>query len=134
MILFRGFAMKALAREYWHEAVFTDDDVFILGPSDEAEEMNTVPGDQLMLMPLPEASKPHLSPRKKRTGHAAVPGTGPAGETCGTCDAYRSVRGGARAFPKCALMRAKWTAGPGSDIRKSDPACQRWEPQKETQS
>ena len=77
------------------------------------------------LMALPESA---LRPLKlwKTRGHAARPGTGPAGETCGSCASYRSVQGGTRCYPKCELRRSSWTGGPGSDIRKRDPACERW--------
>lgn len=57
-------------------------------------------------------------------GYAAAPGTGPAGETCGSCrHIWRSRR-----FRKCELNRACWTHGPRSDILARAPACQRWQP------
>jgi len=74
------------------------------------------------LMVLPESAKKF----PKMRGHAALSGTGPLGETCGSCGSYRSVQGGTRSYPKCELAKARWTRGPGSDIRKSDPACERW--------
>lgn len=59
-------------------------------------------------------------------GHAAIPGTGPQGETCKTCKhLYR--RQYSKVYLKCALMRGYWTGGRGSDIRAADPACKRWE-------
>lgn len=71
-------------------------------------------------------------PKKpKKTGHAAPPGSGPAGETCGSC-AHRvraRIRSG-RVFQKCGLMRHAWTHGPGSDIKAGSPACSRWEAEK----
>lgn len=62
-----------------------------------------------------------------RRGHAARPGSGPEGQTCGSCRHYtrRITRGGT--FRKCGLTKATWTGGPGSDIRKKDPACHLWE-------
>ena len=78
---------------------------------------------------------PAMTPkeRKKRLptakrGHIAIPGTGPAGETCGSCQhlAANDMRSGRR-FYKCGLNRAKWTGGPGSDIRMKDAACAKWE-------
>lgn len=128
-IVFRGYAMRSLHPAYRGEAEFTGDDVSVFAPSAEVEKIDIAPGGQLMLMPLPEVSKPPLSPivKKRKTGNAGVPGEGPAGETCGSCASYIRVRGGAGTFLKCELMRAKWTKGPGSDIRKSDPACGRWE-------
>ena len=56
-------------------------------------------------------------------GYRSFPGTGPAGETCGSCaHACRFRR-----WAKCALMRAKWTGGPKTDIRLRTPACDKWE-------
>jgi len=60
-------------------------------------------------------------------GYAAAPGSGPAGQTCGTCAHYCSVGGSSRRYPKCGLMRQHWTHGPGSDIKKRMTACSRWE-------
>lgn len=64
--------------------------------------------------------------KQKKTGHAWKPGTGPAGETCKTCEHY-VIRRYSKTYRKCGLMRAQWTAGPGTDIRASDPACKKWE-------
>ncbi len=59
-------------------------------------------------------------------GHAAKPGTGPEGETCGTCQhLYRNRL--AKTYLKCGLMQRYWTGGRGSDVRAKDPACRRWE-------
>lgn len=76
------------------------------------------------LMVLP----PHVKPvvRLKKHGHAALPGTGPAGETCGSCKhLYRNRM--AKTYLKCGLMRAHWTGGAGTDVRAGDAACRRWE-------
>lgn len=78
--------------------------------------------DGIMLLPAHVLRASH-TPRK---GHAARPGTGPAGETCGTCRHY-TVRQMAKTYRKCGLMRAAWTGGPGTDIRKRDPACSLWD-------
>lgn len=50
---------------------------------------------------------------------------GPEGETCGTCSNldYHETRPGRR-FYKCKLVLQ--THGPATDVRKSDPACERW--------
>lgn len=65
-------------------------------------------------------------------GHAARPGTGPAGETCGSCAhcVFRSIKGSnkARNFYKCELMAPHWTYGRDSDVLKTSPACSRWTP------
>jgi hypothetical protein len=68
--------------------------------------------------------------RKRKTpqpaGYAALPGTGPKGETCGSCrHLYRMQC--AKTYLKCELMRPDWTGGTGSDIRAKAPACRRWD-------
>ena len=40
-------------------------------------------------------------PPSKCQGHADVPGHGPKGETCGTCQHIVRVRGGSRNYLKC---------------------------------
>lgn len=60
-------------------------------------------------------------------GHAAIPGTGPEGETCRTCR-HLERRELAKTYLKCGLMQSYWTGGGGSDVRAKDPACRRWEP------
>ena len=68
-------------------------------------------------------------PKRKTTqprGYAARPGTGPAGETCKSCDHY-THRKFSKTYRKCALNRAAWTRGPGSDIKAGSPACEKWE-------
>lgn len=78
------------------------------------------------LTPAERRSLTRKSPRPR--GHIRPPGTGPAGETCKTCKHIARVESGARRiFRKCGLAKAIWTHGPGSDIRASDPACERWE-------
>lgn len=59
-------------------------------------------------------------------GYAALPGTGPAGETCGSCG-HLARRQMARVYLKCELMRAQWTGGAGTDVRAGSPACRRWQ-------
>jgi hypothetical protein len=69
-----------------------------------------------------------MSKRKspKPNGYAAQPGTGPAGETCGTCKhIYRNRL--AKTYLKCNLMSAHWTGGGATDIKARAPACRRWE-------
>jgi hypothetical protein len=68
-----------------------------------------------------------VQPPRPRGGYAAAPGSGPEGKTCGDCTHYRSVDGGSRSYPKCDLMRAHWTRGPGSDIKAGSPACRLFE-------
>lgn len=60
-------------------------------------------------------------------GYAAPPGSGPARETCKSCQHYaHHITGSRKSFPKCGLT--KWTSGRGSDILARSPACRRWEP------
>jgi hypothetical protein len=64
----------------------------------------------------------------KDRGHAAPPGTGPDGETCGTCEHYvRRETEARRVYRKCGRMEAQWTGGLGTDIRAKDKACSQWE-------
>ena len=63
---------------------------------------------------------------KKTNAHADAPGTGPAGETCGTCGYYTRVEYHDKVYRKCGLMKLYWTHGSGTDIRAKDPACTRW--------
>lgn len=66
------------------------------------------------------------TPAKGKRGHAAAPGTGPQGETCGTCaNLVRKQMAGT--YLKCGLMRSAWTGGGGTDVRAKDPACRAWE-------
>ena len=66
--------------------------------------------------------KHYVEPR----GGADRPGTGPQGETCGSCKhLYRKTM--AKTYLKCNLMRAKWTGGGKTDIRAGWAACSKWE-------
>lgn len=60
-----------------------------------------------------------------RRGYVQPPGTGPAGETCGSCCHRAMGRGG---WYKCDLNQAHWTGGLGTDILLKSPACRLWEP------
>lgn len=51
------------------------------------------------------------------------PGTGPEGETCGTCG-HHVVHIWSKRYHKCALVKP--TRGPGTDIRVRSPACAKW--------
>lgn len=83
-----------------------------------------MPSDALDLFgePIVPAAKPKQIPR----GHADVPGHGPAGETCKSCDHLRRVQGSSRVYLKCWLAQTYWTHGYATDVRASDPACRLW--------
>lgn len=80
-----------------------------------------------------EVPEPHVYPKCgpqggkhyiKQAGYVAQPGTGPTGETCGTCE-HMAGRGGR--YRKCQLNRARWTHGPKTDVLARSPACSKWE-------
>jgi hypothetical protein len=82
------------------------------------------------------AAGPMLTPVQRRKlappcgtgarGHVAPPGTGPEGETCGSCKhLFRNQM--AKTYLKCSLNRAKWTGGKKSDVLARDAACSKWE-------
>src|SRR5688572_21485722 len=76
---------------------------------------------------LSDAQRKLLTKRRMDPkGYAALPGTGPAGETCKSCEHY-TIRRFSKGYRKCMLTRATWTCGPGSDVKASSPACSRWE-------
>ncbi len=62
---------------------------------------------------------------RRKTGHAMPPGTGPAGETCGSC-VHLARKKMAKTYLKCELQRARWTGGGASDVRAGDAACAKW--------
>jgi len=59
-------------------------------------------------------------------GHAAPPGSGPPGETCGTCANCRIRRIHEHNVYKCAITESHWTKDRETDVLKSSPACARW--------
>lgn len=88
--------------------------------------MNDLFGQLVVEKSLPAAAgetKRRPTPPK---GYAAPPGTGPTGETCGTCR-HIAHTGNAGKYKKCLLQRHRWTGGPGSDIRSKSAACSRWQ-------
>lgn len=58
-------------------------------------------------------------------GYAAAPGSGPGGETCGTCRFCRT-RQRKRSYQKCALMLSTWTNERSTDVLLHSPACAKW--------
>jgi hypothetical protein len=68
---------------------------------------------------------------KRANGYAAPVGSGPEGDTCGSCKhAWRKDTGTRKTFWKCALVRP--TNGRGTDILKKSAACLRWEAKGDT--
>lgn len=70
--------------------------------------------------------KHYVEPR----GYYAPPGTGPAGESCGTC-AHHVTRSLSKTYHKCALAESKWTGGRASDILVRAAACKGWQAKEE---
>ncbi len=71
-----------------------------------------------------EIAEPAKNPVK---GYAHPPGTGPAGESCATCEFIRRIRHNDKTYLKCFQNAHNWTRGPGSDIRARSPACSLWQ-------
>lgn len=82
-------------------------------------------GQPITVAPPPP---PGIAKRRKTQpkGYAALPGTGPAGETCRTCKFYARTEH-AKIYRKCAKVMDRWTNGPGTDILARSPACHYWE-------
>lgn len=63
--------------------------------------------------------------RRADKAHADAPGTGPQGETCGSCG-HLVERQFSRSYYKCVLQRQLWTGGLGTDVRLKDRSCSKW--------
>lgn len=77
---------------------------------------------------LTPAQRRKLKPRSSAAaarGHIAPPGTGPEGETCGTC-CHLVRKRMAKTYLKCGLNQARWTGGGKTDVRARDLACSKW--------
>lgn len=93
--------------------------------------MKVTPADLIEL-----AAGPMLTPEQRRRlqppcskgarGHVAPPGTGPDGQTCGSCKHLARIAY-AKTYLKCGLNRARWTGGPKTDVCARDQACSKWE-------
>ncbi len=84
--------------------------------------------DQLTFMTIgvqafaaPKRGRHYVKPR----GYIAPPGSGPAGETCGSCQ--HIVRANSGRYRKCALAERAWSHGRSTDVLARSPACSRWE-------
>lgn len=71
-----------------------------------------------------EPDKPRGKHYVEPRGYAAPPGTGPAGETCATCE--YAMRYGRYAKCRHPWRQYKNTHGKATDIRLGSPACSRW--------
>lgn len=60
-------------------------------------------------------------------GAPAPLGSGPAGETCGSCQNCCHVQGHTKWYYKCLKMEKLWTHGAATDIRKKWPACKEFQ-------
>lgn len=102
--------------------------------------------DRFQLMILPPQSVRSLAASQRRADsaaaiakavkagrglYAATPGTGPDGETCGSCR-HLVRKQLANIYRKCGLCRPWWTGGGATDVKARSPACSRWEAQQET--
>ncbi len=67
-----------------------------------------------------------LAKKPGQTATAAPLGTGPAGETCGSCRFHQRVGHHDQSYFKCGLVPHLHTHGPGSDIRLKWAACREW--------
>jgi hypothetical protein len=75
---------------------------------------------------LTPAERKQLRRRYQPRGYAALPGSGPQGETCGGCK-HLVRRRMSKTYQKCRLMEAHWTGGTGTDVQARSPACRNWE-------
>lgn len=80
-------------------------------------------GDAVVIV---NAHEPKRKPTIRR-GYAAPPGTGPAGETCKTCEHCVRCGHNNKHYLKCELRKPSWTHGEGTDILAKSPACSKWE-------
>lgn len=134
VIIYNGYVVKALRRDLMPRATIieigepsspaTPRPVSQTPPNAVSEPSERATG-QLMLLPAHVLAK--AARAGKRRGHAGAPGGGPAGETCGSCRHVLTSRSrSGKTFVKCGLMRAHWTHGGGSDVRRKDAACLHW--------
>jgi hypothetical protein len=85
-------------------------------------------GDPASLKPDPEKKK-YPTPY----GYYFAPGTGPAGETCGSCDHCVRKHLSKKNVYKCGLNRENWGGTRRSDIVLRSPACKFWKSDQSTE-
>ncbi len=61
---------------------------------------------------------------QRRGGYGGIPGSGPDGETCGSCSWLRTSDCSLRTYYKCGMIAP--TRGSATDIRKRSAACNKW--------
>ncbi|MCG5245305.1 hypothetical protein [Methylorubrum extorquens] len=71
---------------------------------------------------LTPGERRHLRGGIQAKGYAAMPGTGPKGETC----AHLVRKCLAEVYRKCALMERHWTGGKGPNVLTTALACRKW--------
>ncbi len=87
----------------------------------ESRVMPDLFGEEIVLVPsLKKGGRGYTG------GYACRPGSGPANETCKTCEHYTRLDYHNKIWLKCGLMEKYWTHGAGSDIKASSPACKMW--------
>jgi hypothetical protein len=83
--------------------------------------------DQAWLDLHPEVLSTPTRQRPDRA-HPYAPGTGPKGQTCGTCQKCVCRHFTRKRYYKCRVLMKTWTGGAGTDIKLRDSACKSWEP------
>lgn len=87
-------------------------------------------GDKITAEDIRQRRLARRRDRELPRGHAAIPGTGPEGETCGSCG-HLVRRQFSRTYLKCGLMQRFWKGSAKTDVRAKDLACRRWAPKEQ---
>ena len=117
IIIYHGYVMKALDPSLLPLAVVIPE------PGDDAPAAQAPVPSQMSLMTLSD----HVAKvAPKVRGHAAMPGTGPKDQTCGSCGSMMRKTSAAKTYTKCSRTQSKWTGGAATDVRLKDPACSKW--------
>lgn len=90
--------------------------------SGKTEQLSLDVGPELVPV-SPKRGKHYIEPK----GYACSPGTGPSGETCGTCKHYLRMGRSKHRFAKCGRNRHGWTHSRRTDILAGARACKYWE-------
>jgi hypothetical protein len=84
----------------------------------------TIPDGPAMTLAERKREQRRIADRPR--GHYAPPGTGPAGETCGSCAHSTRIEYHNRAYWKCLRAQHRWSHSIGTDIRLKSDACIGW--------